>query len=164
MRSSKAQWTPTCSSLVSSCTGRGRWCHFAAVKMLKSIRRLSERGLLMASQDTVLSVLADFNYVSAIARSSPELRCGFSVPAFDFRWSTIGRRHVEAGDRQAARPPASSGLGEFPFRIEDRRGPSSPFLTARQGKLPPLAARNKCLARNNKSGPVQSDARLGYVR
>jgi hypothetical protein len=24
-----------------------------------------------------------------------------------------------------------------------------------------MAARNKCLARNNKSGPVQSDARLG---
>ncbi len=69
-------------------------CSFAAVKMLKSIRHLSERGLLMASQDTVLSVLADFNYVSAIARSSPDLRCGFIVPAFDFRWSTIGRRHV----------------------------------------------------------------------
>jgi hypothetical protein len=48
----------------------------------------------MASQDTVLSVLADFNYVSAIARSSPDLRYGFIVPAFDFRWSTIGRRHV----------------------------------------------------------------------
>ena len=61
-------------SLVSFCSG------------IKSIRHLSERGLLMASQDTVLSVLADFNYVSAIARSSPELRCGFIVPAFDFRW------------------------------------------------------------------------------
>jgi hypothetical protein len=69
-------------SLVSFCSG------------IKSIRHLSERGLLMASQDTVLSVLADFNYVSAIARSSPDLRCGFIVPAFDFRWSTIGRRHV----------------------------------------------------------------------
>ena len=68
-------------------------CSFAAVKMLKSIRRLSERGSSMASQDP-LSVLADFNYVSAIARSSPDLRCGFIVPAFDFRWSTIGRRHV----------------------------------------------------------------------
>jgi hypothetical protein len=74
--------------------GSGSLGHFAAVKMLKSIRHLSERGLLMASQDTVLSVLADFNYVSAIARSSPDLRCGFIVPAFDFRWSTIGRRHV----------------------------------------------------------------------
>jgi hypothetical protein len=67
---------------------------FAAVKMLKSIRYLSERGSLMASQDTVLSVLAGFNWVSAIAHSSPELQCGFIVPAFDFRWSTIGRRHV----------------------------------------------------------------------
>jgi hypothetical protein len=67
---------------------------FAAVKMLKSIRHLSERESLMASQDTVLSVLAGFNWVSAITHSSPELRCGFIVPAFDFRWSTIGRRHV----------------------------------------------------------------------
>ena len=41
--------------------GSGSLGHFAAVKMLKSIRHLSERGLLMASQDTVLSVLADFN-------------------------------------------------------------------------------------------------------
>src|SRR5438552_2231132 len=123
MRSSKAQWTPTCSSLVSSCTGRGRWCHFAAVKTLKGIRHLSERGLLMASQDTVLSVLADFNYVSAIARSSPDLRCGFIVPAFDFRWSTIGRR-LEAGDRSGGKAPfAASELSEFRFRIEAEEAP-----------------------------------------
>jgi hypothetical protein len=32
--------------------------------------------------------------VSAIARSSPDLRCGFIVPAFDFRWSIIGHGHV----------------------------------------------------------------------
>jgi hypothetical protein len=77
----------------------------------------------MASQDTVLSVLADFNYVSAIARSSPDLRCGFIVPAFDFRWSTIGRR-LEAGDRSGGKAPfAASELSEFRFRIEAEEAP-----------------------------------------
>jgi hypothetical protein len=59
----------------------------------------------MASQDTVLSVLAGFNWVSANTHSSPELRCGFIVPAFDFRWSTIGRRHVFRSKLRAEEAP-----------------------------------------------------------
>ena len=38
-----------------------------------------------------------------------------------------------------------------PFLILDRSA----------GEIATMAARNKCLARNNKSGPVQSDTRLG---
>jgi hypothetical protein len=53
----------------------------------------------------VLSVLAGFNWVSAIAHSSPELRCGFIVPAFDFRRAPSAAGTFETGDRQAARPP-----------------------------------------------------------
>jgi isopentenyl phosphate kinase len=61
MRSSKAAVDSDLFVIGQFVHGSGSLGHFAAVKMLKSIRHLSERGLLMASQDTVLSVLADFN-------------------------------------------------------------------------------------------------------
>src|SRR5215831_5409117 len=66
----------------------------------------------------------------------------------------------EVGHRQAARPFASTGLSEFPMDLRPKSASSS-SLTARQGEIATMAARNKCLARNNKSGPVQSDTRLG---
>jgi hypothetical protein len=97
--------------------------------MLKSIRHLSERGSLMASQDSVVGpgwLQLGVSNCPFVTRTAVWVHCaGIRLSLEHRRPPARLRRRI--GRRQ----------GPFASRMEGRRGPSSSSLTARQGKLPP---------------------------
>src|SRR5262249_57446148 len=99
----------------------------------------------MANQDTVLSVLAGFNSVSAIVRSSPEPRCGSLC-----RHSTFvgihGRRPLRRGLGRRQGPLCVNGIKRIFGENLGRRGRRSPSPPAPPREIPPLPTPHKTFA------------------